>query len=1564
MGLIQVTERDNIIIVTVVGSKKTTHAKGSLTASAGTVNGTVSLFDDFSNSDIAKNHPFANYIDSSRAAHGGTVSATVTALNDIVNATPEVFIKGSSTIADLTGISSGDFGNDKGNKFVVATGTDEGISTQDKVSLNGSGQVILADDVIVSGNISVTGTVDGVDIANSVYDDADADARIAAANIEDLNDVPEIGTAGQVLAVNSGATALEYVAQSSGSASFSSDITLWQNSGKSFDFDGFGNSESNPNGIAFKPDGSKMFIVGKNDDEIKEFALSTAFDVTTATFTSGDSISSGGFTNPYGLNFSPDGTKFFVIDDANDRIKRHDLSTAWDTSTLSLNSNEGDITSDGVTNPRGVVFKTDGTKMFAVDRNTKDVSEFTLSTAWDLSTLSFVDATDIPTLTSESFNLSSLFIDSDGSKVFITDESERIYELSLSTAWDFSTASYVGVKSGFEPDSTFTAISYISSINKAFVIGDTSNKVYEYITGAVDHRSDNQTAFEVLTTSGGVFSGSTIESVGNITSGNQIRGVSIHTNNFTSDGSGRINHTGNSLFLSGGTNGYSSMNMGAYPFKSLESKKIWLGTSSKGTTAPATSLNTVGNDVGYGSSSSVHIGTPGPNSYLDVNGVTHLRATSNAYGKLTAKGLKDLVAHNGITATGSTVFNETFTESSDTSITSHTSDSGHTYSVLYDDTGGSPTLNVSGGNGYAQISANTNNEGVIVKSSSTTSGDYEIIWNVDWASILGNSHLANFVVGAIDADNYFWFTLASSLGNNCDLNKRASGSNTVLIDDFAACFGDNSISASTANVEVKFRNIGGKSYIYVNGTPVLFGYTIDGFPYGTAHSSGFGVGAHPSRANDEAWDWKFNSIVQKSIQASDFVLDEGLLVETGARVNGPLNINGAFTLPSADGSSSQVLQTDGSGVVTWATVSTEGNDTNLANTNLTLDTNRSIDLDGSALTIKEGTSQYQEALIVESGTVTVGAGDQQSGATLLLREEAQNGNNSIGIKSPDTLTSSVTYTLPGVDGSSGQFLKTNGSGTLSFASATPSITDGSITTTKIADNAVTEDKLHDTLLAEIDANTVKNTNVSTNLTATTDASQITINSSDGTNVVIAEASSSIAGVMTVAHHDKLDGIESGATTDQTKADINGLAITTVGALSSGSVSSDFGNINNGSSTLDTGAATVASLTLGSHTIDDIDVTAEFVDDDAHIMSSKAIGERFALKNADTTGSAVDIAGGALGSVPYQDGAGSTAFLAGNTTSTNKFLLSVGNDTDAAAPTFAAVTATDVGLGNVENTAISTFAGTSSITTVGTVGAGTWQGTAIASAYLDADTAHLSGTQTFSGAKTFSDSIQVDNINLDANTVSTTNTNGNLLLAANGTGFVELKGNTNAGAIRFNCEDNSHGVTIKGPAHSAQATYTLTLPTDDGTDGQVLKTDGSGVLDWVDQSTSGSNYATNALNTGQNILMTATISAGDDKIVDIMGNALAASNNANAKKLIGFHTGSNEIVLQGMVDAGGTISGASAGSPLWLGLSGVFSSAPPTVNDYYSRVVGYYIGSIGSAYVVYFDPSKDWIQIDV
>ena len=53
----------------------------------------------------------------------------------------------------------------------------------------------------------------------------------------------------------------------------------------------------------------------------------------------------------------------------------------------------------------------------------------------------------------------------------------------------------------------------------------------------------------------------------------------------------------------------------------------------------------------------------------------------------------------------------------------------------------------------------------------------------------------------------------------------------------------------------------------------------------------------------------------------------------------------------------------------------------------------------------------------------------------------------------------------------------------------------------------------------------------------------------------------------------------------------------------------------------------------------------------------------------------------------------------------------------------------------------------------------------------------------------------------------------------------------SGQLTLNCENNSHGVKIKGPPHSAAATYTLTLPNNTGTNGQLLTTNGSGTLTW-------------------------------------------------------------------------------------------------------------------------------------
>ena len=88
------------------------------------------------------------------------------------------------------------------------------------------------------------------------------------------------------------------------------------------------------------------------------------------------------------------------------------------------------------------------------------------------------------------------------------------------------------------------------------------------------------------------------------------------------------------------------------------------------------------------------------------------------------------------------------------------------------------------------------------------------------------------------------------------------------------------------------------------------------------------------------------------------------------------------------------------------------------------------------------------------------------------------------------------------------------------------------------------------------------------------------------------------------------------------------------------------------------------------------------------------------------------------------------------------------------------------------------------------------------------------------------------VDLKANKVTTTTTNGNVKIEPNGTGVVEIRGAGGAdGTLQLNCSAQSHGVKIKSPAHSAAASYTLTLPVNI-VNGQFLKTDANGVLSWA------------------------------------------------------------------------------------------------------------------------------------
>jgi len=95
---------------------------------------------------------------------------------------------------------------------------------------------------------------------------------------------------------------------------------------------------------------------------------------------------------------------------------------------------------------------------------------------------------------------------------------------------------------------------------------------------------------------------------------------------------------------------------------------------------------------------------------------------------------------------------------------------------------------------------------------------------------------------------------------------------------------------------------------------------------------------------------------------------------------------------------------------------------------------------------------YLTSLTTPSATITGGtiagitqldvAGTSAAGANLKLYEDTDNGTNYVSLKAADTIASNVTFTLPAADGTNGQVLQTNGSGTLSFTTPSSGISTG------------------------------------------------------------------------------------------------------------------------------------------------------------------------------------------------------------------------------------------------------------------------------------------------------------------------------------------------------------------------------------------------------------------------------------------------------------------------------------------------------------------------------------------
>ncbi len=191
--------------------------------------------------------------------------------------------------------------------------------------------------------------------------------------------------------------------------------------------------EPNPTGVFFKPDGLKMFVAGDGDN-VNEYNLTDAWNVSSASFFQLFNVSAEEQTSS-GLFFREDGLKMYVTGSDGDDVNEYNLTDAWNVSSAAFfqlfdTSNEDKF-------PTGVFFKPDGLKMFVIGALNDSVNEYNLTDAWNVSSASFFQNFSV---VNEDTAPNDVFFKPDGLKMFVVgNQNNRVYEYNLTLSSTGST---------------------------------------------------------------------------------------------------------------------------------------------------------------------------------------------------------------------------------------------------------------------------------------------------------------------------------------------------------------------------------------------------------------------------------------------------------------------------------------------------------------------------------------------------------------------------------------------------------------------------------------------------------------------------------------------------------------------------------------------------------------------------------------------------------------------------------------------------------------------------------------------------------------------------------------------------------------------------------------------------------------------------------------------------------------------------------------------------------------------------------------------------------------------
>lgn len=250
------------------------------------------------------------------------------------------------------------------------------------------------------------------------------------------------------------------------------DITNASYSGNSFSVN---SQEAAPRSVFFKDDGTKMYIYGSSGNDVNEYSLSTAWSVTTASYTTVSPALP--LSAVRGMFIGDSGTKLYIIDNVGN-VRQHNMTTAWDASTAPATSTNSLLLS-GISS-ESIWFDSSGTR-FYVGASTS-VYQYSLSTAWDIS--STLTAVQNVSFSAQISTAGDVVFKPDGTKMFILDDAspKEVVQYSLSTAWDISTATH-DASFTFSQEGTPEGLYFRPDTGtQFFIVGVSNDTVYAYDT--------------------------------------------------------------------------------------------------------------------------------------------------------------------------------------------------------------------------------------------------------------------------------------------------------------------------------------------------------------------------------------------------------------------------------------------------------------------------------------------------------------------------------------------------------------------------------------------------------------------------------------------------------------------------------------------------------------------------------------------------------------------------------------------------------------------------------------------------------------------------------------------------------------------------------------------------------------------------------------------------------------------------------------------------------------------------------------------------------------------------